>query len=199
MKNDLLMLRLMLLMVLFTFSGKPVDSYSAQACISEQEYRLYELINEYRARYGLPKIPLSHSLSYVAGAHVWDLNTNQPDGGRCNMHSWSDKGPWEKCCYTEDHKKASCIWSKPEELTGYEGNGYEVAYYSSWTIEEHRDMAGAALEGWKSSPGHNQMILNKYAWKRVKWRAMGVGIFGNYAVVWFGEKPDPVKKVRRCP
>jgi len=43
------------------------------------------------------------------------------------------------------------------------------------------------------------MIINKYAWKRLKWNAMGVGIYGNYAVVWFGEKKDPVRKVKRCP
>lgn len=184
--------------ILLVFDS-PADSYTAQGCISDMEYRLYELVNEYREENGLPAIPLSASLSFVAGAHVWDLNTNQPEGGRCNMHSWSDEGPWEGCCYTEDHKRASCIWSKPMEMTSYEGKGYEVAFYSSLTADEQNDMPWAALEGWKRSPGHNRMILNKYAWKRLKWNAMGVGIYGNYAVVWFGEKTDPVRKVKRCP
>ncbi len=190
---------LLIIVFIIAFMGGGAEPYSDQACISDLEYELYELVNDYRKENRLPSIPLSPSLCFVAGAHVWDLNTNLPDQGRCNMHSWSDQGPWTECCYTEDHKRASCIWSKPEELTDYDGYGYEIAYYSSWSAEEHQNMAGAALEGWKGSPGHNRMILNKYAWKRMNWNAMGVGIYGNYAVIWFGEKKDPVKKIRRCP
>jgi len=193
------MINTLVIFIMMNAFGLSTDSYTDQSCITEQEYRLYELVNEYRKENGLPAISLSASLSIVAGAHVWDLDNNQPDHGKCNMHSWSDEGPWNECCYTEDHKKASCIWSKPSELTSYEGNGYEVAYYSSWSVDEQNDMAWAALEGWKRSPGHNRIILNKYAWKRLKWKAMGVGIYGNYAVVWFGEKEDPIKKVKQCP
>jgi hypothetical protein len=43
------------------------------------------------------------------------------------------------------------------------------------------------------------MIINKYAWKRMKWKAMGVGIYGNYALVWLGEMLDPAGKAERCP
>ncbi len=193
------MQQFLIIAILFTFSGNITEPYLAQSCVTDSEYRLYEMINDYREDHGLKAIPLSHSLSLVAGAHVWDLNTNQPDKGRCNMHSWSNEGPWTKCCYTDDHKNASGIWSKPAELSSYDGNGYEIAYFSSWTEEEHSDMAFAALEGWKSSPGHNQMILNKYTWRRMNWNAMGVAIFDNYAVVWFGEEKDPVRRVKRCP
>jgi len=191
--------QILIIAFLFSNPGMGVEPYTLQSCVTEQELQLYELINDYRKEHNLPAIPLSPSLCFVAGAHVWDLNENQPDRGRCNMHSWSDSGPWSECCYTDDHKRARCIWSKPAELTAYEGSGYEIAYYSSWPADEHQDMAGAALEGWKRSSGHNRMIINKYAWKRLKWNAMGVGIYGNYAVVWFGEKKDPVRKVKRCP
>lgn len=193
------MYQTLIIAFLFSITGSGVEPYAAQTCVTEQEIRLYELINDYRREHNLPAIPLSPSLCFVAGAHVWDLNANQPDRGRCNMHSWSDSGPWSECCYTDDHKRARCIWSKPAELTAYKGSGYEIAYYSSWPVDEHRDMAGDAMEGWIESPGHKQMIINKYAWKRLKWNAMGVGIYGNYAVVWFGEKKDPVRKVKRCP
>lgn len=189
----------LIIALLILFSGKGGEPYAVQACVSEQEIHLFELVNDYRRENNLPAIPLSPSLCFVAGAHVWDLNTNQPDRGRCNMHSWSGSGPWNACCYTEDHKRARCIWSKPRELTDYEGFGYEIAYYSSWPAEEHQNMAKAAMEGWTGSLGHNSMILNKYAWKRVKWNAIGVGIYGNYAVVWFGEEKDPVRKIKRCP
>lgn len=173
-------------------------AYENQACISEQEYRLYKMVNEYRAKRNQPAIPLSASLSYVAGAHVWDLMHNQPAKGKCNLHSWSDEGPWTACCYTEDHALADRIWSKPEELTNYDGNGYEIAYFSSWSAEEHFDMPAAALEGWKSSSGHKQIMINQYAWKRMHWNAMGIGIYGNYAVVWFGEEKDPAGSPEKC-
>jgi len=169
------------------------------ACLSDEEYRLYELINEYRKEKDLPAIPLSYSLCYVAAAHAWDLQVNQPEGGRCNMHSWSDKGPWSGCCYTEDHKKAECLWTKPSELTDYDDFGYEIAYYSSKTVDQHIDIALAALKGWKDSPGHNHMIINKYGWKRMKWNAIGIGIYGNYALIWFGEEKDPVGRPELCP
>ena len=175
------------------------DLLNDQACVTDDEYRLYILINEYRAEKGLPEIALSASLCIVAGAHAWDLQINQPDGGNCNMHSWSDQGPWSACCYTEDHEQADCVWAKPEEFTSYDGFGYEVAYFSSKTVREHDDMASSAFDGWKGSPGHNHMLINKYAWKRMKWNAIGIGMYGNYTVVWLGENKDPAGRGKMCP
>lgn len=186
------------IIICFFTASIVMGQYQTQACVSDDEYRLYKMINQYRNEYGLAAIPLSASLCKVAGAHVWDLEVNQPEGGRCNLHSWSDDGPWTACCYTEDHRNADCVWSKPSELTSYPGEGYEVAYYSSWPNSKHKDLAGAALEGWKSSPGHKHMILNMYNWKRVDWKAMGVGIYHHYVVVWFGDKTDPGGKARKC-
>ena len=190
---------LFIILLLMINSVSCQDVLRDQACISDEEFRMYKLINEYREEKGQPAIPLSASLCYVAGAHAWDLQENQPDKGKCNMHSWSENGPWLACCYTEDHKKAECVWAKPLEITQYDDRGYEVAYFNSWTVEEHNDIAYAALDGWKESPGHNQMIINKNAWKRMKWNAIGVGIYGNYVVVWFGEKKDPAGIAEICP
>lgn len=194
------MLKYFLFAFIFLFKlASSQDLLNDQSCLTDDEYRLYQLIMEYRKDRGLPAIPLSYSLTHVAGAHAWDLTTNRPDVGRCNMHSWSDEGPWSGCCYTEDHKEAECLWSKPNELTDYDGFGYEIAYYSSKTVDRHVDMALAALEGWKDSPGHNHMIINKYGWKRMKWNAIGIGIYGNYAVVWFGEEKDTAGRPELCP
>ena len=82
-------------------------------CLSEQEWKLYDMINEYREQFDLLKTPISRSLTYVAQVHVWDLNVNKPNSkSSCNMHSWSDKGTWSACCYTSDHAKASGMWDK---------------------------------------------------------------------------------------
>ena len=77
------------------------------------------------------------------------------------------------------------MWNKPKEISGYEGIGFEIAYYSS---------AGAnaveGLEGWKKSPGHNPVIVNLGTWSKTEWKAIGIGIYKEYGVVWFGEVED---------
>lgn len=152
--------------------------------LSEEEIKLYELVMEYRAKNGLPSIPLSVSLTKVAKAHVEDLQVNKPVTSKCNLHSWSDKGPWMACCYTNDHANANCMWSKPRELTSYKGNGYEISFWTSGSAT-----ATQALNGWKTSSGHNSVIINAGIWNK-KWNAIGVGLSENYAVVWFGHELD---------
>jgi uncharacterized protein YkwD len=155
----------------------------AQA-LSAEEKKLYDLVMKYRAEKGLPVIPISKSLTVVAQTHAKDLQDNHPAQGRCNMHSWSSKGRWTPCCYTDDHAKASCMWSKPAELTSYKGNGYEISYMSSDDVT-----AEGALAGWQKSYGHNQVMINAGIWNS-PWKAIGIGVYKNYAVIWFGHEPD---------
>ncbi len=158
--------------------------------LSEDELELYQLIMEYRTENGLSKIPLSKSLTYVAQTHVKDLKINKPDQGDCNSHSWSSKGPWSPCCYTDDHANANGMWRKPRELTSYKNNGYEIACGSSNPIYDQGDITPeAALERWQNSSAHNAVILNQGIWKDT-WKAIGIGIYGNFAVVWFGKEID---------
>jgi hypothetical protein len=42
-----------------------------------------------------------------------------------------------------------------------------------------------------ASKPHNAVIINDADWKRMKWKAIGLGIFGRYAAVWFGDESDP--------
>lgn len=163
---------------------------SESICLSTEERKLYDLMMEYRKSKGLPAIPLSAKLTQVAQVHARDLADHYDfdPKGRCNPHSWSSKGKWTSCCYTNDHKKAECMWNKPKEIAGYESAGYEIAYYSS---------AGASalegLEGWKRSPSHNPLIINEGMWEKVKWKAIGIGLYKEYGIVWFGELEDPVE------
>jgi uncharacterized protein YkwD len=179
------MLRLLALLILVS-----APAFSQEVCLSAEEQKLYELIMQYRKSKKLKAIPISTALTRVAQAHVRDLSENYEytDGSPCNPHSWSDKGKWTPCCYTSDHKQASCMWNKPKEISGYEGIGFEIAYFSS---------AGAnaveGLEGWKKSPGHNPVIVNLGTWSKTEWKAIGVGIYKEYGVVWFGEVQDQSK------
>jgi hypothetical protein len=124
----------------------------------------------------------------VAQAHVRDLENNYEfsSNNRCNPHSWSENGEWSSCCYTNDHKQAECMWNKPKEISGYDGAGFEIAYFASSGAK-----ARAGLDGWIRSPAHLPLIINSGQWEQVTWNAIGVGVYGKYAVVWFGREPDP--------
>lgn len=163
-----------------------------KVCLSTFEAALYEELIAYRAAHQLPAIPLSASLTLVAQVHCHDLAVNQPHiSEKCNMHSWSRKGPWSACCYTPDHKKASCMWDKPRELTQYKGDGYEIAFYSTAYYPDATSFAKDAFESWSRSKGHNDVILNRGTWKKLNWNAVGVGFHGEYATIWFGVQNDP--------
>lgn len=158
-----------------------------EICVSEEEKKLYDLINQYRKSKKLKAIPLSAKLTKTAQTHVRDLADNYAyeEGGKCNPHSWSDKGSWSSCCYTSDHAQAKCMWDKPNEIAGYASAGYEIAYFSSAGAS-----AAEGLEGWKKSKGHNPVIVNLGSWEKVEWKAIGVGLYKEYGVVWFGEIED---------
>lgn len=164
-----------------------------EVCLSAEEYKIYELLNAYRKQYKLPKIPLSASMTIVAQAHARDLQENQPVKGNCNLHSWSDQGKWTACCYTNDHAKAECMWNKPRELSEYKGDGYEISYWQS-----DGATASSSIAGWKKSVPHNNMMINRDIWKKLSWNACGVGLYGNYAVVWFGKEKDTAGEAKKC-
>ena len=77
------------------------------------------------------------------------------------------------------------MWLKPKEIASYDGNGFEIAYYSSIGAN-----AQEGIDGWKISPGHNPLLINSGTWEKVKWRAIGIGIYNEYGHVWFGEVLD---------
>ena len=174
-------LLLILAFLVANFSARSQD-------LSDEEYKLYTLINSYRNSKGLSSIPLSKSLTFVAQTHAKDVINNKPTAGNCNLHSWSGNGNWSSCCYTSDHARAQCMWDKPRELTSYRGNGYEISHGS--TSSSYKATAEGALNGWKSSLGHNEVIINRGKWHDNYWQAIGIGIHEGYACVWFGEEKD---------
>lgn len=176
----------------------PRQQRASETCISSQEKELYDLMMNYRSSLGLSSIPLSKSMTYVAQKHILDLANNNPHGGACNMHSWSDQsasGEWSGCCYTGDHAQARCMWNKPRELTDFDTNGYEIAaggggfYYSG--------SADYYLRLWQGSPPHHATIINQPPWND-PWEAVGFGFMGSYAVVWFANKKDPLGSPELC-
>ncbi len=176
-------MRLKRILIILCLILNSIISYSQ--VLTDEERKLYNIIMEYRKEKGLPHIPLSKSLTFVAQTHVKDLQTSGLENSTCNMHSWSSNGRWTSCCYTRDHANASCMWNKPRELTIYKGNGYEIAYGSYGASAS----AEGALKGWKGSSGHNNVIINQGIWYD-QWNAIGIGLFKGFAVVWFGKETD---------
>ena len=188
------MIYLILLLHACFFAPSNFALDKAAVCLNSEEEKLYHLINEYRKSKKLKPIPISAKLTQVAKTHVQDLieHYDFDRDNTCNPHSWSEKGSWSPCCYTNNHKQAQCMWDKPKEIAGYEGHGYEIAYYST---------AGASAEeglrGWKKSPAHNPLLINTGIWETVEWKAIGIGIYGEYAIVWFGQLQDS-SKITKC-
>lgn len=90
------------------------------------------------------------------------------------------------------------MWDKPRELTNYKSDGFEISFFSTYDYSSPANYAKDILDGWKKSPGHNDVIINKKIWKDMKWRAIGIGIDGEYANVWFGTVEDSAKEPLQC-
>jgi hypothetical protein len=156
--------------------------FTEQKCagdeISQTERDLFRIINEYRAQNNLPPVTLSEPLSFVANRHIIDLTMNV----KYLTHGWSN------CPYDIKNQKTwDCVFESPQRLkTNYQGQGFENLY---------RNLSGnaspqLALEAWKKSPMHNNLILNLDIWKNTKYDAFGVAVSGNYAAIWFGSRAD---------
>ena len=161
--------------------------------LTATEALLVQKIEEYRAQNGLPSIPVSRSLSIVAARHDEDMLYNLGGyqigiPGQNNAHGWSD------AAYNAlDSSTYSAVWTAPQRLgTAYTGNGYEIltGYLApfSATVTITPDVA---LNSWKGSPAHNNVILNLDVWKNITWTAIGVGMQNGVASIWFGADADP--------
>ncbi len=188
------MKRISLILIIFiTLGGYAQKAVPDDFCLTADEYRLAELINAHRLVNGLKEVPLSASLSFVARTHVIDLYTNHPDTGICNLNSWSDKGDWTACCHNKYVPKEACIRNKPKELTKYTGEGYELTY-----AEVLSTNADTVFRFWTEIEQAEEFLLNEESWKDKNWRAMGVGIYKSYAVLWMGTRTDPLPKPEQC-
>ncbi|MDY6806780.1 MAG: CAP domain-containing protein [Cyanobacteriota bacterium] len=153
--------------------------------LESEELELLELVNEYRGENGLPPITASKALTTVANRHVRDVaeNLEITFGDSRNPHSWS-WGPYD----SSDRSTYPNMWEAPQRLnTGYPGIGYENFFLTTANSVD----AEVALEAWKNSSGHNNVILNRDIWSDRDWNAIGVGIYEGYAALWFGEETDP--------
>lgn len=149
--------------------------------LTRDESILFNMINDIRVQNKLKSIPLSRDLCTVAQTHIDDLIKWKPQDKGCSLQSWSGSGNWTSCCNTKELPGIECMKSKPREITGYKGDGYELIY---WSEENAIPAEAAAL--WRDVDASADMILGRAKWSNFHWKAMGVGIKGGYAVLWLG-------------
>jgi cell division septation protein DedD len=192
-RKELFLLLLILILVFpagaADFSDKSTGNDSAVKWVTQDEAILFKMINDIRMQNNLQAIPLSPDLCIVAHTHILDLIASKPQENGCSLHSWSGSGKWSACCNTKDLTGIQCMKSKPREITGYLGNGFELIY---WGDDNATPAEAAAL--WKQVDASSDMILSRGKWKNYQWKALGVGIIDGYAVLWLGDKADKADK-----
>jgi hypothetical protein len=155
---------------------------SVKVVLSQDENILVNIINDMRRQNKMEAIPLSADLCKVSQTHIEDLMKNKPQERGCSLHSWSGGGKWTSCCNTKDAFGIECMKSKPREITGYKGDGYELIYWGA-------DKATASDAGklWKQVDASSDMILSHAKWSAYHWKALGVGIKDGFAILWLGD------------
>ena len=163
--------------------------------LNPEEAELARLINAERKKLGKSPLKVSKQLTKVARFHVIDSNAyydpyNPPVDSRGiegNMHSWSSNGngEWTPVVYTPDHKYMSLMHTKPNEIAGYSGNGFEIS-----TTVAFAEKPASAIRQWMGSPAHRDVMLEEGNWKNSNFEAMGVSIAGDFSHVWFGQSQD---------
>jgi hypothetical protein len=171
----------------------PAAGYSQETCISKEEGRLAEMINNLRKQNRLPEIALSTSLTVVAKLHVNDLQSNRPDTSICSTASWSNKGNWTPCCFTALAPNFECIWGKPKELTSYNFRGYEIVHYEEGIIQ-----VDSMFALWLKTPAVLDMILGRNTHNDKRWAAIGLAVGENYVSVWLGQRADAAGRPKPC-
>ena len=155
-------------------------------CVSAEVMELYELVNAYRKKNKLPPISLSKALCHVAQVHAEDMEYNM----KKLTHAWST------CRYNNNIRSTyDCMWNKPKELTTYEGIGFECAHGGEGN---YIATPQSALHSWQTNKPHNNVIVNKSIWKDYTWNAIGIGISGGYATLWFGKEKDQDGSPKVC-
>src|SRR5690606_16452247 len=108
--------------ILLTTFNSALAGETPGICLSDNEYELLNLVNDYRNDNGKASVTFSRVLNTVGQWHAEDafLNSATIFAPPCNLHSWSNDMPhlWSQVCYTSDHTQASKMWDKPREISG---------------------------------------------------------------------------------
>ena len=160
------------------------------ALIEKNELRLADAINIIRDKKGLGELQLSPSLCFVAKTHLNDIRLYSKDEHGCNLNSWSDKGKWIPCCFNGQQKNLDLMTSKPSEIIGFHGKGYEIVISAKKEISTN-DLS----KKWLETKTTQDFLMNKGQWSNHNWQCIGVSIYNGFASIWASEMPDRMTDV----
>ena len=175
--------------VVFSQSKAPVTAPKKYS-IEKNELKLVDAINKFRSEKGQGELQLSLSLSFVAHTHLNDIRLNSKDEHGCNLNSWSDKGKWIPCCFDGSQKSLDLMTSKPSEIIGFRGKGYEIVIVAKKGISTNN-----MTSLWLNSKATQDFILNKGQWSNRNWQCIGVSIYKGFASIWASDMPDRMSDV----
>merc|ERR1712080_112378 len=153
---------------------------------------LFDAVNSYRRANGLSNLKCDEVLTELSYIHTLDQEAVHPlKSSECpaNGHNWLSRvgekngRNMKPCCFKKDG--SDCMWKKPNELySWYKGYGFEISVVLGSDSDSPEAAAKGALNSWKGSKGHNDVILAKGAtWKKLT----RIGCFrkGKFANCWF--------------
>lgn len=158
--------------------------------VEHNEIQLSDAINKFRTKKGLGELQLSPSLSFVARTHLNDIRLHSKDEHGCNLNSWSGKGKWTACCFNSKQKDLELMTSKPAEITGFRGKGYEIVILAKKGVSA-KDLTGL----WLNTPTTEEFLMNAGQWTNHNWQSMGISIYHGFASIWLSEMPDRITDI----
>jgi uncharacterized protein YkwD len=148
--RKILVLCVAILVVCAILLGSTLTGH-AQAAVtySTQEVAFVKLLNDYRAAHGLKPVLVSDKLSLAAERHGHDM------------------GKYKFFSHTTQHSDWFPIGSAPWDRTRL--SGYSYSTWQGEILAAGQSTAQNAFQAWKSSSGHNAVMLSTNA------KAVGVG------------------------
>jgi hypothetical protein len=138
----------------------------------------------------LGELQLSPSLSYVAKTHLNDIRLHSKDQHGCNLNSWSNKGNWTACCFNGKQKDLELMTTKPNEIAGFRGKGYEIVI-----MAKKGASAKNLTDLWLDATMTQEFILNAGQGSSRNWQSMGISIYHGFASIWLSEMPDRITEI----
>jgi len=145
--------------------NKSPKTVTTKYTIGKNELQLSDAINIYRSKKGLGELQLSPSLCFVAQTHLNDIRLYSKEQHGCNLNSWSDKGKWIPCCFNGQQKNLDLMTSKPSEIIGFHGKGFEIVIATRKDISTN-DLA----KKWLEAKTTQDFIMNKGQWANRNWQ-----------------------------
>jgi len=148
-------------------------------------------VNDHRINENVEPVLWSSNLGQIAEDHANNLisyhDSSNPEG--CNVHSWYNKTDktsqwWSNCCYRTS-SDFNCMHIKGNEYSLFHNtSNLGTTFENAFTGYGFLFSIDNAIETWKSSPGHNALLLLSSA------KSCGGSALQPYILLFMGTEID---------